>query len=257
MKPDQFPIKKKLVYFIATISTLMLFSGCSKCGLCKGDEWVSLFDGETLDGWMVKCLPKDVEKEYWKVVDGSITLEVPKGSDHKYIWLLTEKEYDNFELELKVQSFADTKSNSGVQVRSRYDDAEGWLDGPQVDVHPSGGWRSGFIYDETRTVKEWLSPIQGKPSVATIEDAISGWNWKHGDEEDVWNYVRIVCVNTRIMTVVNGVTITDFDGSGVLDDADHAKLNVGMNGHIGLQIHPGGEGKIRFKDLQIKELKSK
>ena len=61
--------------------TLGLTSGCSKCGLCKGDGWVSLFDGESLDGWMVKCLPKDVEKDYWKVDDGAIALEVPAGSD--------------------------------------------------------------------------------------------------------------------------------------------------------------------------------
>ncbi len=235
--------------------TLGLTSCCKKSDLGRGDGWVSLFDGETLDGWMVKCLPKDVDKEYWKVVDGAITADVPADSDHKYIWLLTEKEYDNFELELKVQSFADAISNSGVQVRSRYDDAEEWLDGPQIDINPPDGWRSGFIYDESRTVKQWISPIQGKANAATIENAVPGWSWRHGDEEDLWNYVRIICVNTRIMTVVNGVTITDFDGSGVLDNADHVKLNVGMNGHIGLQIHPGGEGKIRFKDIQIKEIK--
>lgn len=231
-----------------------LISGCGRCCQECCDGFVSLFDGKSLSGWMIRCLPKDVDKQYWKVVDGAIVADVPAESDHNYIWLLTDREYADFELRLKVQSFAAAESNSGVQVRSRYDEAEGWLDGPQVDINPPGGWRSGFIYDETRTVKQWISPIQGKPGAATIDDAIEGWIWQHGDDADLWNDITIICQGTRIQTIVNGVTITDYDGTGVLDDADHARLNVGMTGHIGLQIHPGGQGKIRFKDVRIKEL---
>jgi len=244
----------KFVCILVSSAMILIITGCGKCAYRGEDGWTSLFDGKSLSGWMVKCLPQDAGKQYWKVVDGAIEADVPKGSDHKYIWLLTQREYSNFELKLKVQSFTAGESNSGVQVRSRYDDAEGWLDGPQVDINPQGGWRSGFIYDETRTVKAWLSPIQGKPSAATIDDAIAGWSWQHADEADNWNDITIICDGSRIKTIVNGVTITDYDGSGILDDADHARLNVGMSGHIGLQIHPGGHGRIRFKEIGIREL---
>jgi peptidoglycan/xylan/chitin deacetylase (PgdA/CDA1 family) len=108
--------------------------------------WTNLFNGRNLDGWVVKCLPKDNDKRgYWKVVDGTITAETPPNSKHNYIWLLTEKEYDDFELRMKVQTHASSTGNSGIQVRSRYDDKAGWLDGPQVDINPPGPWRCGFI----------------------------------------------------------------------------------------------------------------
>ena len=254
MKNSAFSHSILLLLKSGLVLVLLLLQGCGKSDQKTGDNWRYIFDGKSLAGWMVKCLPKDADKQYWTVVDGAIEANVPPGSDHKYIWLLTEKEYDNFEIRLLVQSFGGAKSNSGVQVRSRYDDQAGWLDGPQIDINPPGGWRSGFIYDETRTVKAWLSPIQGKPGDATEADAIEGWSWRHGDDEDLWNDIRIFCLGTRITTIVNGIVVANFDGSGILDDADHSKYNVGMTGHIGLQIHPGGEGRIRFKDIMIRDL---
>ena len=52
----------------------------------------------------------------------------------------------------------------------------------------------------------------------------------------------------------NGVTIADCDGAGRLDDKAHRSHNVGLTGHIGLQIHPGKELLIRFKDIEVREL---
>jgi hypothetical protein len=58
---------------------------------------------------------------------------------------------------------------------------------------------------------------------------------------------------TRITTVINGVTIADYDGAGRLDDETHRTRNVGMKGRIGLQIHPGDELLIRFKDIEVRQ----
>jgi len=81
-----------------------------------------------------------------------------------------------------------------------------------------------------------------------------GWRWFHADDQDVWNDVRIVCKGTRITTIMNGVTIADYDGAGRLDDEAHRSHHVGLKGHIGLQIHPGNELLIRFKDIEVREL---
>ena len=111
--------------------------------------WTSLFNGKTLDGWVVKCRPEYRDKiGHWKVVDGTITAETAPGGKHNYMWLMTTKEYGDFELKLKIQTYGTSTGNSGIQVRSRYDDHASWLDGPQVDIHPPGSWRSGFIYDK-------------------------------------------------------------------------------------------------------------
>jgi hypothetical protein len=216
-------------------------------------EWTRLFNGKNLDGWVVKCRPQDKERiGFWKVVNGTITAETTPGSKHHYIWLLTEKEFADFELRLKVQTYRTTTGNSGIQVRSRYDDAGGWLDGPQVDIHPPGPWRCGFIYDETREAKIWLWPNVGKPANAKPEHAPKNVKWFHADDRDVWNEVLIVCRGTRIKTFVNGVAVADYDGKGRLDDEAHRSHNVGLQGHIGLQIHPGKDLLIRFKDIEVK-----
>lgn len=216
------------------------------------DGWVSLFDGRTLDGWTVKCKPKDdAKRDYWRVEDGTIAAAVPAGSDHDYIWLVHRDEFADFELKLEVQTTAETKGNSGIQVRSRYDDAAYWMDGPQVDINPPGPWRSGFIYDETRGAQVWLWPDVGSPANAKPEHAPAGWKWSHAP---AWNDIHVVCRGTRIQTAVNGVTVADYDGAGRLDDAAHRERNVGMKGHIALQIHPGGMMHIRFRDLRLRPL---
>ncbi len=66
--------------------------------------------------------------------------------------------------------------------------------------------------------------------------------------------MEISASGTRIKSVLNGVTVVDYDGAGVLDDELHQKLNVGLRGMIGLQIHSGHELKLRFKDIRIKPL---
>ncbi len=220
------------------------------------EAWTPLFDGTSLDGWVFKSRPQDAGKRsYWKVIDGTITAQVPAGSDHHYLWLLTEREFGDFELRMKVRADGSKGGNSGVQVRSRYDDDEGWLDGPQVDINPPGPWRCGFIYDETRGAKVWLWPDVGAPANAKPEHAPANWTWRASDDPaDPWNDVRITCLGPRITTWINGVQVADYDGTGRLDDAFHRERNVGLTGHIGLQIHPGQDLFVQFKEIAVREL---
>ena len=64
----------------------------------------------------------------------------------------------------------------------------------------------------------------------------------------------IVCRGTKITTVINGVTVADYDETGRLDDEVHRAHNVGMKGHIALQIHSGKQLLIRFTDIELREL---
>jgi hypothetical protein len=76
----------------------------------------------------------------------------------------------------------------------------------------------------------------------------------YADEGPGWNALEIAAVGTRIRAVLNGITVTDYDGAGVLDDETHATRNVGLKGHIALQIHRNDRLRIRFKDIVIEDL---
>lgn len=218
--------------------------------------WVSLFDGKSLAGWQVRCLPADATKTFWVVRDGAITCDSIGRKDHHYVWLIHESEWGDFELELEFQAFRSSPGNSGVQIRSRFDATPsapngGWLDGPQIDIHPPAPFRTGLIYDETRSEKRWIHPslpsskIDPRPTPA-------GFTFRYAEEDSGWNHLRIVARGTAITTVLNGVTTAAFDGAGLLDNEAHRQLNVGLRGHIALQLHVRDELKMRFRQLRIR-----
>lgn len=226
---------------------------CAAASHAADTGWTSLFDGKTLNGWRVAAKPEDLPKNYWTVQDNTITCDSRGRAKHNYVWLTTTAEYGNFDLKLKVRSYRDSTGNSGVQVHSRYDDQAFWMDGPQIDIHPPGPFRTGLIYDETRGVRHWIQPVLPDSKIDESQGA-KNWKWKHADEGDGWNDLVIECRGTRIKTTVNGIVIADYDGAGVLDDDVHKLHNVGTRGHIALQLHTGSDIYIQFKDIFIKPL---
>jgi hypothetical protein len=210
--------------------------------------WIPLFNGSTLDGWHVCARPADRAKEFWRVENGAITCDSRGRRDHDYVWLMSEDEYGDFELRLKVRGFRESTGNSGVQLRSRYDYAVGHLDGPQIDVHPPAPFRTGLIYDETRGVRRWIFPSLENSKIDPTK-AGKGGAWKYSDEGDGWNDLAITCRGMHITSALNG---TDFDGSGLLDDQTHRKYRVGRSGHIALQLHVRDDLYIQFKDIFVR-----
>jgi hypothetical protein len=242
---------------VAALAAIIVGTGCRQCDLCSGsDEWESLFNGKDLTGWVVKCRPADAGKEFWRAEDGTILADSMTGKEHDYIWLLTERQYGDFILRLHFQAYRDSSGNSGVQIRSRYDDDAGWLDGPQVDINPPGPWRTCMVWDETRGNRRW--PYLDVPKGEWVDPSMAppGVVFYYSDEEPGWNKLEIEALGTQITAYLNGVKVTEYDGSGVLDDDVHKARNVGLLGHIALQIHTGDLLKIRYKDIYIKDLSS-
>ncbi len=215
----------------------------------QGAAWQSLFDGRTLKGWHVEAKPADQGKEFWRAADGAIVCDSLGRKDHDYVWLVSEGEFGDFEFIAEVRGFPESPGNSGVQFRSRYDREKSWLDGPQMDVHPPGPWRSGLIYDETREVRRWISPSL-KDSKIEPAQGPAKWKWNARG----WNRLRIVCRGTRVRTEVNGVVIVGRDFAGLLDDEAHQRHNVGMRGHLALQLHVKDELKIEYRKLKVRLL---
>jgi hypothetical protein len=219
--------------------------------------WVSLFNGTDLTGWTVQCPPADQGKNFWQVENGTILCDSLGRPDHDYCWLVSTKEYGDFELTLKFQAYTNSPGNAGIQFRSRYDanDGSGWMNGPQVDIHPpaSQSWRTGLIYDETRGEQRWVSPSLPNWKIGA-EFKPAGHVFKYAGEGDGWNTLTIIAQGTHVKTIVNGVVCADWNGQGVLDNAKHREKTVGLKGHFALQLHARDQLRIRFKEIRVREL---
>jgi hypothetical protein len=178
-------------------------------------ETISLFNGNNLDGWEVHGTEK------WYVAKGELICE--SGPDKAYGYLSTNKFYDDFELSLEFKQDAD--GNSGVFIRSTFEGTKvtGW----QAEVAPPG-LHTGGIYESYG--RGWLIKPEAK------KDGVLKMNQ--------WNTMKIVAVGDKVTTYLNGVQMVHLKDE---------KIGLG-NGDIALQIHDGGGIKVRWRNIQLKEL---
>ncbi|MDN5202238.1 DUF1080 domain-containing protein [Fulvivirgaceae bacterium BMA10] len=246
---------RKLIQFTALHHMLLLCILLSySIGLAQNkshDGFTDIFDGHTLEGWRVYGKEADIQKDYWKVEDGAIVCNTMGDKQHGAVWLFYEKELKDFELKLKIQTPRDVPGNSGLQVRSRYYPETDDIDGPQFDIHPSGPFRTGLLYDESDEYNRWIYPSLPDWNI-TPEQANNKATFYYADENPSWNDLHIICKGNKIKSILNGVVVTDFDGTGILDDEIHRKQKVGTQGKIALQVHGGDEILIRFKEIKLK-----
>lgn len=193
----------------------------------QGTGWTSLFDGKSLKGW--KQLGGEAK---YAVEKGSITGTTVPATPNSF--LVTEKEYGDFVLELEVL-MPDTTTNSGIQFRSHFNpegnNGKGRVFGYQYELDASArAWTAG-IYDEGR--RGWLYPLDLNP--------IAQKAYRRG----VFNKVKVECIGNTIKTWINGTP-----ASYLIDNADGS-------GFIALQVHgignSGAAGKsIRWRNIRIK-----
>jgi len=181
----------------------------------KASQWVALFNGRDLSGW------KNYGNEKWTVKDGEIFGEAVTKA---YGYLGTEKSYRNFEFKGKFKG--EGTGNSGIFYHSAIDGVN--ISGVQVEVDPTPGKHTGGLYETGG--REWL----------VFPNAIAEKALKVGD----WNEVQFSVVENYIVVYSNGVKAVDYTDP-------KPKYSDGI---IALQLHSGGAGKMRFKDLFIREI---
>jgi len=204
------------------------------------DEWVSLFDGKTLNGWSVHS-----GFAKYHIEDGAIVGTTVKGSPNTF--LCTDREYGDFILEFEVR--LDPRLNSGVQIRSKIAEKEkvfffGGREGKpqkrvvppdrvygyQVEIATEKRGSSGSIYDEARRAFMLAS---------TTSDPVASKAFKDGQ----WNKFRIECKGDRIRTWINDVPCVDLRDS------------MTSRGIFGLQVHGVGKDatayQVRWRNIRI------
>lgn len=215
--------------FVIGAALLMAGFVCAPSIAHAEGEWVSLFDGKTLKGWV-----QHNGTATYEVVDGTIKGTTSPGSPNSF--LCSEKLYGDFELEFEVK--VHNELNSGVQIRSQQKDGNGRVNGPQVEIEASGenGAEAGYVYGEA-TGRGWL----------TREAHLKPHKYFMDGE---WNKYRIVAKGNRIQTWINDKPVADLIDDQILET--HPK------GFIGLQVHSIGKDKgpfdVAWKNIRIKEL---
>ncbi|HUT90999.1 MAG TPA: DUF1080 domain-containing protein, partial [Thermoguttaceae bacterium] len=80
--------------------------------------------------------------------DGTILANSMGHTEHFYILLATNQEYDDFVLRLRIRVERGVTGNSGIQIRSRYNPQTGWMQGPQIDINPPNPPLTGKLWNE-------------------------------------------------------------------------------------------------------------
>jgi 3-keto-disaccharide hydrolase len=217
----------------SSLSTTFLILAMSLTAVAAEDGWVSLFDGNTLDGWVQKN-----GTATYRIEDGAIVGQTTPGSPNSF--LCTAKEYGDFELVFDVKLISN-ELNSGVQIRSQTkepkgDEPFGRVNGPQVEIEASGseGAESGYIYGEA--CGGWMSPDEKRKPRKVFKDG-------------QWNTYLIVAQGARLQTWINGEAVEDL--------TDEEKLKTHPRGFIGLQVHGVGDRgpfEVAWRNIKIKVL---
>jgi hypothetical protein len=194
------------------------------------ENWVNLFNGTDLSGWV----KKGGEAPY-RVEDGTIVGTTIPNSPNTF--LSTADTFQNFILELELR-LEDSLLNSGVQIRSHAVQEEGYPNGKvygyQVEVDPKTRAWSGGIYEEKG--RGWIFRLEGD-DMAEARAA-----FKLGE----WNHYRIYANQDTIRTWVNGVPVAN-----LIDSLPP------QAGFIGLQVHSTREEKpmeVSFRNIRLLRL---
>jgi hypothetical protein len=219
-----------------TLFRAALLAAVAFAAAARGDDkpaavpegFTPLFNGKDLAGW------KPTGKaEVWKAEGGMIVCTGGGGG-----YLLTEKEYGDFELRLEYR-WAEPGGNSGVGLRTPKDGDPAYA-GMEIQLIDDEGWE--------RINGGKLADYQHTGSIYDVQPAKDRANKPVGE----WNAVRIVCKGRTVTVEQNGQELV----SANLDDY-RAKFDKhpGLKrekGHLGFQSY---NIRVEFRNVAVKELR--
>jgi len=161
----------KVVSTFFALTFCMIFCGASLKN--NSDEWISLFDGKSLNGWKVGA-----NAATFKVEDGMIVVN-GETAHLFYDGDVQDHNFKNFEFKADVMTFPG--ANSGIYFHTTYQES-GWpAKGYEVQVNNSHtDWRrTGSLYaiEDVKEVfvkdNEWFTEyikVQGKGVIIKLND---------------------------------------------------------------------------------------
>ena len=185
--------------------------------------FVSLFNGKDLAGWKATGNMK-----VWGADNGVIFCDKGGGG-----WLLTEKEYANYELRFEYK--LPKLGNSGVALRTPFEGDPAYV-GMELQLIDDLNWKGLQTWQQTGAIYNVVPP-------ATVANKPIG----------EWNQMRIVAKGRLILVENNGEVLVLAN----LDDyaKEHGKRHPGIlrdTGRIGFQSY---NLRVEYRNIYLKELK--
>jgi hypothetical protein len=211
--------------------------------------WTKLFPEDGIPkGWYVTewsdVAKKADEKIKWKVIDG-----VLHGSDPRGTWLVSEKEYGDFELEFEWKIGPRGNSGCGLRFPAAGDPAFDGLELQMCDPRYYGDDAPKIPKSElTGSLYRAVEPKVDIASVFKPED---------------WNKYEVKLVGSKVNVRLNGKEVQNYD----LNDHTaivhrHAEGQTAVplkdrprKGHIGFQELSRGGGHVEIRNARIRESK--
>ncbi|MFP4096699.1 MAG: DUF1080 domain-containing protein [Cyclobacteriaceae bacterium] len=200
---------------------LLLSIGLASVQAQDGD-WISLFDGKSLEGWKASENPAT-----FSVEDGKLKVAGPRAHLF-YVGPVSSHNFKNFEFKALVMT--KPKANSGMYIHTEYQE-KGWPDkGYEIQVNNShSDWRrTGSLYaiDDVREVYV---------------------------KDDEWYTEHIIVKDNRITVKINEQTVVDYyEPENVERDKSMAGRKL-SSGTVALQGHDP-ESVVYYKDIMIRLL---
>lgn len=247
---------------LLSLLLISLFFGSCASRNTSDDGWISLFDGETTEGW--RGYNAEEMPPGWVARDGVLQFDTEIELEQDYTGgrdiIYGEREFDNFELELDWK--IPPGGNSGIfyHVKEGYDspssiapeyqliDDEGY-----ADMHDLTGYNSQFGAENPAELQDWQR-TGADYAMYTADESKKKLN-----PAGEWNTSRIVFTEERAEYWLNGEMLLSFEpwsddwkakrNSGKWKNApDYGKFR---SGYIALQDHGS---PLWFRNIRIREL---
>lgn len=208
----------------------------------KSEGWTSLFDGKTINGWHL--FNKGNTASAWSADSGMLICN-PRAKNVKHGDLVTDKEYENYDLKFDWKISKAGNSGAFINVQEQPQFGSTFSTGPEYQLLDDKNMDADYLKDLTHKAASIFGVIPNATNSAP----------KPGE----WNQSRIVQKNGKVTFWLNGVQTIQVDfksdnwkkSVAASSMSKFPSFGVATKGHIALQDWTSG---VSFRDIKIKEL---